>query len=219
MPNSIVMPHDNTQTLSKIGISTVDTRFVPLLWAYMASLDWHTREKYIHRSTEPVILDLWLACEPCQTIIIKCSRNVAYLLRAGDNSASAVKHRPRKQSALLNGAWTPWYTTSSIWMEPTPNHYDDVIMGTMASQITSLTIVNATVYSGAHQRKHQSSASLVFVRGIHRGPVNSPYKWPVTRKMFPFDDVIIPQERCTRLALYCVLLWFGTFKFIWAPSQ
>ena len=40
-------------------------------------------------------------------------------------------------------------------------------------------------------RKHQSSASLAFVRGIHRGPVNSPHKWPVTRKMFPFDDVIM----------------------------
>ena len=37
----------------------------------------------------------------------------------------------------------------------------------------------------------QSSASLAFVRGIHRWPVNSPYKWPVTRKMFPFDDVIM----------------------------
>ena len=57
----------------------------------------------------------------------------------------------------------------------------------MASQITSLTIV----YSDADQRKHQSSASLAFVRGIHRGPVNSPHKWPVTRKMFPFNDVII----------------------------
>ena len=43
----------------------------------------------------------------------------------------------------------------------------------------------------AHQRKHQSSASLAFVRGIHRRPVNSPHKWPVTRKMFPFDDVIM----------------------------
>ena len=40
-------------------------------------------------------------------------------------------------------------------------------------------------------KKHQSSASLAFVRGIHRGPVNSPHKWPVTRKMFPYDDVII----------------------------
>ena len=41
-------------------------------------------------------------------------------------------------------------------------------------------------------KKHQSSASLVFVRRIHRGPMNSPHKWPVTRKMFPFDDVTMP---------------------------
>ena len=52
-------------------------------------------------------------------------------------------------------------------------------------------IVYTTVYSDADQSKHQSSASLAFVRGIHRGPVNSPHKWPVTRKMFPFDDVIM----------------------------
>ena len=70
-------------------------------------------------------------------------------------------------------------------------HYGDYIMGAIASQITSLTIVNSTVYSGADQSKHQSSASLAFVWGIHRGPVNSPHKWPVTRKMFPFDDVIM----------------------------
>ena len=61
-------------------------------------------------------------------------------------------------------------------------------MGSMASQITSLTTVYSAVYSGANQRKHQSSASLAFVRGIHRRPVNSPYKWQVTQ-MFPFDDV------------------------------
>ena len=70
-------------------------------------------------------------------------------------------------------------------------HYGDVIMGTIASQITSLTVVYSTVYSGADQRKHQSSASLAFLRGIHRGPVNCPHKWPVTRKLFPFDDVIM----------------------------
>ena len=64
-------------------------------------------------------------------------------------------------------------------------------MGVMASQINSLTIVYSTVYSGADQRKHQSGASLAFVRGIHRSPVNSPHKGPVTRKMFPFDDVIM----------------------------
>ena len=70
-------------------------------------------------------------------------------------------------------------------------HYNDVIMGAVASQITSLTIVYSTVYSGADQRKLQSSASLAFVRGIHRSPVNSPHKGPVTRKMIPLDDVIM----------------------------
>ena len=64
-------------------------------------------------------------------------------------------------------------------------------MGANASQITSLTIVFSTVYSDADQRKHQSSASLAFVRGIHRGLVNSLHKWPVMRKMSPFDDVIM----------------------------
>ena len=48
------------------------------------------------------------------------------------------------------------------------DHYSDVIMGTIASQITSLTTVYSTVYSDADQRKHQSSASLAFVREIHR---------------------------------------------------
>ena len=64
-------------------------------------------------------------------------------------------------------------------------------MSVIASQITSLAIVYSTVYSGADQRKHPSSASLAFVREIHRGPVNSPHKCPVTRKMLPFDDVIM----------------------------
>ena len=61
------------------------------------------------------------------------------------------------------------------------------MMSAIAAQITSLTIVYSTVYSDADQRKHESSASLAFVRRIHRGP----HKRPVTRKMFPFDDVIM----------------------------
>ena len=72
------------------------------------------------------------------------------------------------------------------------------------SQITSLTIVYSTVNSDADQRKHQSSASLAFVRGIHRGPVNSPHKWPVTRKMFPFDGVI--------MFCYTYFLWSSYFN-------
>ena len=68
-------------------------------------------------------------------------------------------------------------------------------MTTISSQITSLTIVYSSVYSDADQRKRQSSASLAFVREIHRGPVNAPRKWPVTRKMFPIDDVIMDEAK------------------------
>ena len=79
-----------------------------------------------------------------------------------------------------------------IWFSRRMNyHCCDVIMDTMASQFTSLAIVYSTVYLGTDQRKYQSSASLAFVRGIHRGPMNSPHKWPVTRKMFQFYDVIM----------------------------
>ena len=81
-------------------------------------------------------------------------------------------------------------------------HYNDVIMSAVASQITSLTIVYSTVYSGVDQRKHQSSASLAFVRGNHRRPVNSPHKWPVTRKMFPSDDVIMRSVLAQLMAWY-----------------
>ena len=105
----------------------------------------------------------------------------------------------------------PWsrYTTAVHMYNCSPlgekkSHYDDIIMGTIASQITSLTIVYSIVYSGADQSNHQSSASLAFVWGIHRGPVNSPHKWPVTRKMFPFDDVIMNNS----IDVYVIkLLW------------
>ena len=73
----------------------------------------------------------------------------------------------------------------------------------MASQITSITIVCSTVYSGTDQRKHQSSASLAFVRGIHRWTMISPHKGPVTRKMFPFDDVIM-RGVCNIHGTYCI---------------
>ena len=90
--------------------------------------------------------------------------------------------------------WLPMPRHLSSYHEKPQNigcHYNDVIMNTMVSQITSPTIVYWIVYSDADQRKHQSPASLAFVRGIHRGPVDVPHKWPVTRKMFPFDDVIM----------------------------
>ena len=87
------------------------------------------------------------------------------------------------------------YTSYSIHHmglgNPHLEHYSDVIMGTMASQITSASIVYSHVCSGADQRKHQSSASLAFVRGIHQWPVNSPHKGPVVQKLSSFDDVIM----------------------------
>ena len=83
------------------------------------------------------------------------------------------------------------------------SHYNDVIMGAIASQITSLTIVFSTIYLDTDQRKHQSSASLASVRGIHRVPVNFPHKWPLSRKMFPFDDFIM---------LYDILKWSSSSK-------
>ena len=70
--------------------------------------------------------------------------------------------------------------------------------------------------SGADQRKHQRCASLAFVWGIHRWPVNSPHKWPVTRKMFPWDDVLMRDTIktashrrlwCISLRVSCLLSW------------
>ena len=77
-------------------------------------------------------------------------------------------------------------------------------MSVIPFQITSLTIDYSTAYSGADQREHQSPASLAFLPGIHRWPVNSPHKGRVTRKMFPLDDVTMHVGRGT--------------KSLWAPS-
>ena len=89
-------------------------------------------------------------------------------------------------------------------------HYDDVIMSAMAPQITKPAIVYSSVYSGADQRKHHSSASLAFVMGIHQWPVNSPHEGTVMRKMFPFDDVTMTLFSsvvlCISLWIYCYTL-------------
>ena len=107
----------------------------------------------------------------------------------------------------------------------TPPRHDDVIkwknfprywpfvrgIHRSPSQITILTIVCATKYSGADQRKHQSSVSLTFVQGIHRWQVNSPHKGPVTRKMFPFVDVIMASTDKPVLSdnFFCYILFIS----------
>ena len=86
------------------------------------------------------------------------------------------------------------------------------------------------VCSGADQRKHQSSASLAFVRGIHRWPVNSPHKGPVMQKVFPFHGAIMhkivtlgtmgkidtgakPQQNPTKREPWCTV-WYKHVSFV-----
>ena len=123
------------------------------------------------------------------------------------NKAQQSKNRVHISWDILYSSWTnspvdgdsrllealmPWYGPNyDIDMGDIISYYIDVIMNAMASQINGVSIVYLTVCSGTDQRKCQSPALLAFVRGIHRWPVNSPHKGQVTRKMFPFDDVIM----------------------------
>ena len=90
-----------------------------------------------------------------------------------------------------------WWSNSTHWMargrlfRAIFFYYNDVIMSPMASQITSLTIVYSTVYSGADQRKHQKLRATGLCEGNSPMTGEVPHKGPVTRKMFPFDDVIM----------------------------
>ena len=113
-----------------------------------------------------------------------------------------------------------------LWSHTICSHCNDVIMSSMAFQITSLTIVCSIVYSRADQRKHKSSASLAFVWEIHRWPVNSPHKGPVTRIFFSFDDVIISNSSVYIFStLYCPpetqfrFCLFGEHLFISTDSE
>ena len=102
------------------------------------------------------------------------------------------------------------------------DHYDVIVMNTfrvVSYWLASIKIYNLKSFQWRHNghdgvsnhqphdcllnrlfryrsKKTSKPASLAFVRGIHGWPVNSPHKGPVTRKMFPFDDVIM--SRCSR---------------------
>ena len=103
-----------------------------------------------------------------------------------------------------------------LWLKQTHAYYNDVTMSAIASQITSLAIVYSTVYPGTDEGIYQSSASLDFVRGIHRWPVNSLHKWPVTRKMVPFDDVIMSYAVCRSHTCWRTwLIDFNIIQLIW----
>ena len=135
---------------------------------------------YLH----PIVYDCTYISIPINSILLLYSLKRCRLTGIGIPIINLRRSDDRLRFLMEIPIPIRWWV-SSLW------HYSDVIMGTMASQITSLGIAYSTIYSGADHRRHQSSASLAFVRGIHRWPVNSPHKGPVARKMFPFDDVII----------------------------
>ena len=77
-----------------------------------------------------------------------------------------------------------------------PVHYSDVIMARWRLKSPASRFFYSTAYSGADQRNIRAPRHWPLCGD--RWPVNSPHKWPVTRKMFPFDDVIIfPCEQNT----------------------
>ena len=79
----------------------------------------------------------------------------------------------------------------TYWIRLAIFHYSDVIMSTMASQITGVSIVYSPFSSGGDKKNIKAPGHWPLLGGNHRWPVNSPHKWPVTRKMFPSDDVIM----------------------------
>ena len=131
------------------------------------------------------------------------------------NLAASILYEILRKDVLSDietGPWVLWSCMFSLLLAftlclrtvelPVIWHYNDVIMSAKVSQITSLAIVYSAFNPGADQRKHQSSVSLAFVRGIHRWPVKFPaYKGPVTWKMFQFDDVVIKWHEADLSAL------------------
>ena len=98
-----------------------------------------------------------------------------------------------------------------LWHGTLQNHYSDIIMTTIASQNHQPHHCLLNRLFGRRSKK----ASKLRVTGLCVGnsPVNSPHKWPVTRKMFPFDDVIMmiwysPQS-------YQLTTWRS--KAVWVP--
>ena len=113
--------------------------------------------------------------------------------------------------------WRQWVTAIENWA-PIPymnfisgsfqlinSYYNNVIISAKAPQISGLMVIFSTVYSDADQRKYQSSASLAFVRGIHRWPVYDPQKKASNAEKFPFDDVIMIHSWFMNMAQ-----WFQT---------
>ena len=146
----------------------------------------------------PLALSLMTPCRHfCFVFSDTPPTGVAIILMEHPNSSLWVQRHFTRRKLVCMLVWEyDWFIflpMGSWW-----SHYDDAIMSAMASQIISLVSVQSAVYSRRKSKKTRS-ASLAFVRGIHRWPANSPHKGPVTRKLFPFDDVIMARgisKRC-----------------------
>ena len=136
---------------------------------------------------DQIMLSLWVNSATISWLyhflsFILVAFSVVSLCNSFGNAAATARTTDNE----LHGYLTTWEGTRIIAQVTSWHryHYSDVIMSAMAYHITSLTIVYSTVYSGADQRKHQSSVSLAFVRGIHRWPVNSRTDGQWRRKCF-----------------------------------
>ena len=105
-------------------------------------------------------------------------------------------------------------------------HHSDVIMSAMASQITGVSIIYSTICSGTYQRKYQSSASLAFLRGIHRSQrasnaENVSIRWrhqvSILQCISPYYCITRSDCTCdtwTFLNMHGPIAWFDNYIFI-----
>ena len=118
------------------------------------------------------------------TILVRCSVSCAACCST-TLSAECFPSYMRQTSVSWTNAFSSFFAIFAPLVGGplvSKSHYSDGMMSEMASQLTGVLVVCSTVCSGADQRKHHSSASLAFERGIQRWPVNSPHKGAVTRK-------------------------------------
>ena len=172
---------------------------IPLLWSNMYLI------------TMNFILWVWYSWATVEGIA--SIRNYIHTLCACNYSSMHYTY-----TTLLYYYTMHWFISYLSVKRPL-KHYNGVIMSAMASKTTGVSIVYSTICSNVDQRKHQSSVSLAFVRGIYRWPVISPQRGPVTRKMFPFDDVImselkLPAGRVTWWYSIQGYNWFSSIQFI-----
>ena len=166
--NNYIMTSSNGNIFRVIGPlwgESTGHQWIPLtkasdakLWCFL----WSAPErKYLSKQSrrwwfETPLHSLW---RHCNSFLICCQALTWYFTHI------CLKRYPWNKP-ILHNTYNEMKTIKSTTQKHTP--YNDVIMTTRASQITSLKVVYSTVYSDADQRKHQSSASLAFVWGIHR---------------------------------------------------